>query len=73
MTKKCGKNLDHGVALVGYGTENGVGYWLVRNSWGESWGDNGYIKLARGGKYANLNGGAGQCGILGSASYPKVE
>lgn len=40
-------DLDHAVTLEGYGTENGVDYWLVRNSWGPKWGENGYIRIKR--------------------------
>lgn len=43
----CGKNLDHAVTIEGYGSEDGKDYWLVRNSWDKSWGDNGYVKMVR--------------------------
>ncbi|XP_057735554.1 cysteine proteinase mucunain-like [Arachis stenosperma] len=66
FTGICGTELDHGVAAVGYGTEDGKDYWLVRNSWGSGWGEEGYIKLER-----NLaNGKTGKCGIAMEASYP---
>merc|ERR1712151_1132069 len=40
-------DLNHGVTLDGYGEEDGKMYWLVRNSWGEEWGEEGYIKIVR--------------------------
>lgn len=64
----CGTNLDHGVLIVGYGSENGQNYWLVKNSWGDSWGDHGYIKIAR----TEMTDSPGQCGIAMTPSYPIV-
>ena len=66
FTGKCGSALDHGVVAVGYGTENGVDYWLVRNSWGTGWGEDGYFKLERNVKHTT----DGKCGIAMEASYP---
>jgi len=64
----CGAQLDHGVLVVGYGTDpKGGDYWKVKNSWGKSWGMDGYVLLKRG------KPGAGECGILKQPSYPVVS
>jgi len=70
FTAACGTNLDHGVLAVGYGTDaaSGLDYYTVKNSWGTSWGDNGYILLQRG-----VSQPQGQCGILsGPPSFPSL-
>ena len=67
-SSSCGQQLDHGVLIVGYGTENGQDYWLVKNSWGTSWGDKGYVKIGR----SSSTNDAGICGIAMDPSFPSV-
>lgn len=70
----CGTTLNHGVLAVGYGTVSSQGYgshasqdyWIVKNSWGVSWGEGGYIRIAKGSNSNNV------CGIRKHALYPVV-
>jgi len=65
----CGVTQDHGVLVVGYGmdAESSQEYWLVKNSWGANWGENGYVRIG-------INGdGAGICGIQSSPVYPTIK
>ncbi|KAE9461938.1 hypothetical protein C3L33_06154, partial [Rhododendron williamsianum] len=65
----CGTKLDHGVTAVGYGTtSDGTKYWLIKNSWGSGWGDNGYMNMKR-----DVAAKEGLCGIAMNASYPVMD
>ncbi|TKY54415.1 Thiol protease aleurain [Spatholobus suberectus] len=62
----CGSkpmDVNHAVLAVGYGVEDGVPYWIIKNSWGDNWGDNGYFKMEL---------GKNMCGVATCASYPVV-
>jgi C1A family cysteine protease len=64
----CYTTLDHGVLIVGYGTENGQDYWNIKNSWGTTWGDKGYVKIAR----SSSTNDPGVCGVAMDPSFPTV-
>merc|ERR1712217_84947 len=64
----CGTALDHGVLAVGFGLDGSDKYWKVKNSWGSSWGESGYVRILRG---SSVSGG--ECGILKQTSYPHVS
>merc|ERR1712098_797273 len=61
-SSKQGK-MDHGVTVVGYGTDSGKDYWIIKNSWGAKWGEKGYLRMIR---------GQNACGVANAASYPKI-
>lgn len=61
----CGVNIDHAVLAVGYGVSGSTNYWLVKNSWSSSWGEQGYVKIA-------AQEGFGVCGVQSGPLYPTV-
>jgi len=64
----CGTTLDHGVLVVGYGTDNGKKYWNVKNSWSNTWGEQGYVRILR----SDSTNDAGICGIAIDPSFISV-
>ncbi len=61
LTGECGTVVDHGVLAVGYGSDNGVDYWKLKNSWGEKWGEHGFIRIMR---------GVNHCGVANNPMHP---
>jgi KDEL-tailed cysteine endopeptidase len=62
----CPTNIDHAILAVGYGNENGTEYYIVKNSWGTSWGEDGYVRIEA------IDGRKGVCGINQYVYYPIV-
>ena len=67
--RSCGTQLDHGVLVVGYGEDAGQKYWLVKNSWGADWGEDGYVRIGR----SDNDSDPGVCGIAMQASFILLE
>jgi len=59
----CGYSIDHAVNVIGYGIISGIPYWTIRNSWGASWGENGFVRIVR-----NKN----MCEVAYEPEYPLV-
>ena len=67
-SSSCGTKLDHAVEIVGYGTENGMDYWIVRNSWSNTWGEQGYVRI----KKTSSTNDIGICGVAAEPSFLSV-
>ncbi|CAM0942899.1 unnamed protein product [Alopecurus aequalis] len=66
MTGSCGTDLDHGIAAIGYGvTSDATKYWLLKNSWGTTWGENGFLRMEK-----DISDKKGMCGLAMEPSYP---
>ncbi|KAF8674758.1 hypothetical protein HU200_048040 [Digitaria exilis] len=66
MTGSCGTELDHGIAAIGYGVENdGTKYWILKNSWGTTWGEKGFLRMEK-----DISDKRGMCGLAMKPSYP---
>jgi KDEL-tailed cysteine endopeptidase len=76
FTEDCGTTIDNAVLLVGYGHDDksNLDYWIMKNSWGTTWGDKGYIYLGKGNDPNGepYNDGKGQCGVLMMGAYPNL-
>lgn len=71
LSAPCGSKIDHAVLAVGYGEDKGEAYFLVKNSWGAAWGENGYVRIAQ---HVNTQSQPlGECGILVQGIYPIVD
>ena len=66
IDRNCASNLNHGVLAVGYSFEGGMGHWIIKNSWGPHWGEQGFLRVM-------MSEGPGLCGINTVASYPLLE
>ena len=66
IDQNCGNNLNHANLAVGYVINGNNNYWILKNSWGTTWGENGYLKIG-------IKGAKGLCGINMAASYPTIK
>lgn len=66
ISRNCGADLNHGVLIVGYSSNSNPPYWIIKNSFGQNWGESGYIRLA-------VAQGEGVCGVQKQTSYPNIK